>query len=89
MVVNINVDINGNKKPNVVGKDVFYMRLFDLNSGWYKDTNWDRIEIMDGGIDRGTAKNSSSFGCKKDSTGLFCGRLIQLDGWEIKDDYPW
>lgn len=19
----------------------------------------------------------------------YCARLIQIDGWEIKDDYPW
>ena len=21
--------------------------------------------------------------------GYFCGALIQADGWEIKDEYPW
>lgn len=29
----------------------------------------------------------STFGCKKDG-GSFCTKLIQYDGWQIKDDYP-
>lgn len=27
--------------------------------------------------------------CNKNSSGDYCGALIQMDGWEIKDDYPW
>ncbi len=36
----------------------------------------------------GTKRNA----CSKtlpDSACSFCGRIIQLDNWEIKDDYPW
>ncbi len=30
------------------------------------------------------------YGCKKNAVAnSFCARLIQYDGWEIKDDYPW
>ena len=30
-------------------------------------------------------------GCNKEYTGLgyACSKLIQLDGWQISDDYPW
>jgi hypothetical protein len=31
-----------------------------------------------------------SFGCNKTSTyASYCTKLLQYDGWEIKDDYPW
>ena len=31
------------------------------------------------------------YGCRKGSPGSspYCARLIQYDGWEIKEDYPW
>jgi hypothetical protein len=31
--------------------------------------------------------SGSGYGCAKDR--VFCAKLIQYDGWEIKDDYPW
>ena len=31
--------------------------------------------------------SSPGYGCL--NGGGFCARLIQYDGWEIKDDYPW
>mgnify|MGYP003238774953 CR=1 FL=1 len=57
----INVDINGNAKPNVYGRDIF---TFMLTSA--------------------TKKLNSQY-----DAGFYCGALIQYDGWEIKDDYPW
>ena len=37
--------------------------------------------------------NDSLYPCKKGThkqyAGGLCGTLIELDGWEIKDDYPW
>ncbi len=33
-----------------------------------------------------TRKEHINF-CKTE--GKYCGLLIQLDGWKIKDDYPW
>ncbi len=42
----------------------------------------------------GTRENLFShprYGCRKDNRRdtPFCAKLIQYDGWEIKDDYPW
>lgn len=34
-------------------------------------------------------KSHSRYGCSKSGNGNFCARLIQYDGWQIKDDYPW
>lgn len=34
--------------------------------------------------------NHARYGCRKKSpTYMYCTKLLQLDGWEIKDDYPW
>lgn len=32
--------------------------------------------------------NNSNYGCAIKDKGGFCAKLIQYDGWEIKDDYP-
>ncbi len=49
--------------------------------------NWDgtREGLFEG-------KNSGESACQKPFDGVsgyYCTKLIQLDGWEIKDDYPW
>jgi hypothetical protein len=80
--LDIIVDLNGNKKPNIIGKDAFCMRF---NRGQNK------LIFIDPG-DRNFLKNNSIYGCNKtasDQPGLYCGALIQYDGWKIADDYPW
>ncbi|MBP7211765.1 type II secretion system protein [bacterium] len=80
------VDINGFKLPNQMGKDVFELQLAKTPA-----TNHTPNLIFIGSNktreDMIGAKDSNS--CNKLGTGLFCGALIQQDGWEIKDDYPW
>ena len=71
------VDINGFEKPNTLGKDVFYM-TFDLRKkvfGFHNYGIMTRQRYLDS--------------CKSDGDTQICGYLIFLDGWEIKDDYPW
>lgn len=80
----IYVDINGDKKPNMVGKDVFAYYISDTNSinklKFWGPTGW---------TTRDDLVNSSPGGCNKNGWGRYCGALIQYDGWQIKDDYPW
>ena len=81
--VYINIDINGNSKPNVYGRDIF---TFMLTSSTKK------LNMAGSGYSREVLKTSGRRGCNKNSTydaGFYCGALIQYDGWEIKDDYPW
>lgn len=83
------IDINGPKKgPNTLGKDVFGTITGFNNELPYKGkTNFLGTE------DRNSLINDEGSGCSKDIpgdlAGRFCGALIQYDGWEIKDDYPW
>ncbi len=76
------VDINGKQGPNIVGRD-FFMFTFD---------GADTMKLLPSGIslDRTTLKNK----CSKHTSGreyenLYCTALIMIDGWEIRDDYPW
>lgn len=81
----IYVDINGKSKPNVLGKDVFrldfgYNGLNGLHIDGYDRT---RSDILNG-----TPPNAIN-SCNKAYRGTMCGSVIQKDGWQIKDDYPW
>lgn len=74
------VDLNGQKGPNIMGRDVFAMHV-DKNGNvslWGKGENRDKL------------KNGSGWACNSSTTSrLYCGALIQQDGWQIKDDYLW
>ena len=86
--VGVVVDINGDKKPNRMGRDIFVFNYWMYHpitpevSGkfipWGAD--WSREDI----------KNSSvSYACNKKKTGDICAALIAKDGWKISKDYPW
>lgn len=77
------VDINGLKDPNIVGKDVFAYYLNTSGAG--KSNFWG---LTGSNVKRETLLNDAR-GCNKNGLGEYCGALIQYDGWEIKDDYPW
>jgi len=93
------VDLNGQSRPNKLGRDVF---IFILQGAWrsggfgnsiiYGDT------LNDSGLgtliplgytyDRETLKQY----CKESTgrqAGTTCAALIMLDNWKISKDYPW
>ena len=71
-----NIDINGDQKPNKMGKDNFQY-YYDLISGKFVPTgvNKTREELLEN--------------CNKQDSGVRCTALIMKDGWRIADDYPW
>ena len=77
--IELRIDINGRKRPNTVGIDTFFMHI-------YPEVKFFR---------EGENRNYLLERCKTPETGgnisyqNACGALIQADGWEIKDDYPW
>ena len=87
----VSIDINGDKNPNQLGKDVFIFSISKTkkslvpygfsdagtSSGTFKE--YDREKIKTGG----------DYSCNKSNKGIWCSGLIVTDGWEIKDDYPW
>ena len=85
------VDVNGKRGKSIVGKDVFAFKLLAN----YKQ------KLVPGGGDymvpaiertREYILNDTKFhGCNVDAKyySFDCTALIAIDGWEIKDDYPW
>ena len=87
------VDINGYKKPNRFGRDLFVFSIipdYGLVPFGYKGS-CDEGNAYDT-FDREYLKSSWRYGCSKqagETNGAFCSALIMTDGWEIRDDYPW
>ena len=84
-------DINGYKKPNTWGKDMFAFSIqaeggvhpYGLGaaySGGSFGKEMDREKIVN---------SSNARACNKSKDGVWCAALIMLDGWEIRRDYPW
>ena len=98
------VDLNGPKKPNILGKDIFTFKLNNQTRTYSKE----RLGLSPQGMYRYNEETKKIIpnsrdniitaiddfgngvnGCSKSTTGLSCAALIMMDGWEIKDDYPW
>ncbi len=81
-------DINGNKRPNKVGYDQFnfevspesYARMF-----FPENHNFGTRRVI---WDRGNFTRDAYLGYCKDNA-LYCARLLELDNWEFKKDYPY
>ena len=71
----ISIDLNGAKRPNTIGKDVFQ---FEINTS--KGT------IKGFGVADTCTKEKIN---NNKENARACGGKILSDGWEIKDDYPW
>ena len=82
-VYGVAIDINGVNPPNIIGKDIFntsygynLSRKNHYKLQMYNYLNRNKEQLLQNG-------------CNKNNTGEYCGALIEMDGWEIKDDYPW
>ncbi len=70
---NIIVDINGPKKPNILGRDVFFMVITDEGVKPY-------------GYSASASTVNSN--CSKSGNGSYCLQRIMMDNWEMTDGYP-
>lgn len=86
------IDVNAQAQPNVMGKDIFFVEPGGDFGGSDKNKLWpygysmsrDRTTYLTGG---GSWPNLA---CNKTTgSGEFCFALILVDGWQMKDDYPW
>lgn len=80
---NIFIDTNGSDKgPNMAGKDLFFFQL-DKNY-LIKPTGYtlSRADLVSEEQNRTCSRGASS-------SGHYCAALIMVDGWQIKEDYPW
>ena len=103
------VDVNGLKRPNVLGRDIFPFLaswgnedLLKISGEAYKlgvyplglhlENTLSRNELLEGSssVIGSTARYANcKYGTNKTYAGGFCAAVIMMDGWEIKDDYPW
>ncbi len=86
----ITIDINGLKKPNQIGKDFFVFSIISpdgLVPYGYKEGGIPSQTYET--LDRKELKGTSSYACNSEKLGIWCSALIMVDGWEIKNDYPW
>ncbi len=97
-LISITVDINASAKPNTYGKDIFRMVMPYRVPYEYITVgkiNQYGVFFLGHGFDKTTIKNGlygTAYNCTKTNSyrvGVTCGELIRLDGWQIKDDYPW
>ena len=80
--IKVYIDINGNGRPNIFGKDIFTLRLDQGTSLYGASSKYRRADLLK------TCREC----CSKDAgdyAGDFCGGIIQRDGWVISADYPW
>lgn len=84
--VHFMIDLNGSKKPDMLGKDIFEMTFTSVafEDGYH-------IIAKPGLYFYGFGLPITSLvdNCKKNNTGQYCRALIQYDGWEMRKDYPW
>lgn len=94
---NFYIDINGDRKPNTVGKDIFYFTyyLYDTHALVHQVANTKDFKLQGKflpwyyGKSRSELLACSAQMCNKQNGGEACAALIMKDGWKIADDYPW
>ena len=91
----ISIDINGLKKPNIVGKDFFSFALTKNNgivpfgAGNFGISDGEGGSQSFGTFDRDKLKGNNSYACNREKKGYWCAALIMFHNWTIKKDYPW
>lgn len=95
--VDLGIDINGPKGVNTVGIDIFYYTLYLIGmdqrfemSGYStaKDkVNWEEFDKYWEMEIKPTEKDDLMDNCY--SSGMYCGALIQKNGWQFPKDYPY
>ena len=83
-ILYVYVDLNGDKKPNRLGRDIFVFKFIsNTNKINFAGVRLSRDRLLNGS-DREICSKSGG-----DYAGFYCGAVIQYDNREIKDDYPW
>ena len=88
------IDVNGFKKPNKMGTDIFY---FATSTGKLMPDGWEdgltREMILNGYSHNGQTYTCKTARSENDDATMnarhACTSLLMIDGWEFKKDYPW
>ena len=80
--VDITFDVNGAKKPNIMGRDKFYFLVCGNNiQEWCDGRHFCSYYNSNTSRDQRLAK------CKSEAR--FCSGVLEMDNWEFKEDYPY
>ncbi len=86
-------DVNGDKSPNRVGYDKYrFLYCFDDSNriSWFGDKETFFGTYGAGLVDAKTTRQQMIDKCKSSGMGAeYCNRLLQVDNWEYKQDYPY
>lgn len=92
--IGVLIDLNGySRRPNQMGRDAFYLLIYPglgVQFNQYNDSEYNSGKIVFKTREQlkdGPAQYSNQ--CNKKGKGMWCGALIQRDGWQISKDYPW
>lgn len=88
------IDVNGFKKPNKMGTDIFY---FATSTGKLMPDGWEdgltREMILNGYSHNGQTYTCKTARSENDDATMnarhACTSLLMIDGWKFKKDYPW
>ena len=87
--VDMRYDVNGERKPNVLGRDIFTFLLClpPNNATWHVLTNGKVFGAYDERV--ATSREEAKRLCGGGGSMSYCTNLLQFDNWEFKDDYPY
>lgn len=88
--LDVDYDVNGDKSPNRSGYDKYrFLYCFkpDLRSSWFGDTETFFGTYGHGYVATSTTRAQMIDKCKANPP--WCSRLLQVDNWEYKQDYPY
>ena len=88
-------DVNGEKGPNQYGRDLFYFFILTgVDAAWQmlKLPHFNTISfsrLLQNGYEETYSREERKQNCINKSSMAGCSALLEMDGWEFKDDYPW
>jgi len=82
-VYGVSIDINGINPPNIIGRDIF-----EATYG-YNISPQNHYKLQMSNYYNRSKEQLLQSDCNTNGHGGYCGAIIEMDGWEIKDDYPW
>ena len=86
----ITFDINGSKKPNKIGRDIFKVEYWLVSNKSTRQAQVNNITPAYMSYARSTlVSNGNNDYCNKAKNGLACLAVIMKDSWTFQNDYPW
>jgi prepilin-type N-terminal cleavage/methylation domain-containing protein len=82
----IAIDINGQKRPNIIGKDIFLFTIqgkYGLTPYGYANGG---VETFGTKYSKTVLLNSNPYGCKHN--GAYCAAYVMSMNWQMDEDYP-